>query len=139
MLEKTPETTFQAELDLSVEEFVEVLSRTSLGERRPIADHARVAGMLKNADIIVTARSGSRLIGVSRALTDFEFCTYLSDLAVDEEFQGHGIGRRLIEETHRAAGLKTMLILIAAPQAETYYPHIGMQRHDSCWYISRTE
>ena len=84
MLEKTPETTFQAELDLSVEEFVEVLSRTSLGERRPIADHARVAGMLKNADIIVTARSGSRLIGVSRALTDFEFCTYLSDLAVDE-------------------------------------------------------
>ena len=133
------EVTFQLEPELGPDEFIAVLSRTSLGERRPIHDRSRVEGMLKHADLIVTARCSSQLVGVSRALTDYQFCTYLSDLAVDEAFQGRGIGKRLIEETHKAAGLKTMLILIAAPQAVTYYPHIGMQPHNSCWYIPRTE
>jgi predicted N-acetyltransferase YhbS len=89
--------------------------------------------MLKNADLIVTARSNGRLVGVSRAITDFAFCTYLSDLAVDESCQKQGIGRKLIEQTHEAAGLMTRLILIAAPKARSYYPHIGMVPHDSCW------
>ena len=41
--------------------------------------------MLEHADIIVTARVTGQLVGVSRAVTDFAFCTYLSDLAVDAE------------------------------------------------------
>ena len=61
----------------------------------------------------------------------------MSDLAVDEAYQGQGIGRRLIQETHQAAGLHTMLILIAAPKAASYYPHIGMESHPSCWVIPR--
>ena len=89
------------------------------------------------ADMIVTARCDGKLVGVSRALTDFQFCTYLSDLAVDEAVQGQGIGKRLIEETHLAAGKHTMLILIAAPKAASYYPHIGMEAHPSCWVIPR--
>jgi predicted N-acetyltransferase YhbS len=92
--------------------------------------------MLEHADIIVTARDVRRLlVGVSRAITDFSYCTYLSDLAVDTAFQRRGIGRELIRRTHAAAGLKTSLILLAAPKAETYYPHIGMLHHRSCWRI----
>ena len=93
--------------------------------------------MLRHADIIVTARVEGLLVGVSRAITDFSYCTYLSDLAVDETFQRRGIGRELIRRTHEAAGLNTSLILLSAPKAQTYYPHIGMHRHDSCWYIRR--
>jgi predicted N-acetyltransferase YhbS len=59
----------------------------------------------------------------------------LSDLAVDEQFQGQGIGRELIRRTHETAGLQTTLILLAAPKAMTYYPHIGMTQHESCWLI----
>ncbi|MFO0918314.1 MAG: GNAT family N-acetyltransferase [Planctomycetaceae bacterium] len=77
------------------------------------------------------------MVGISRALTDYHFCTYLSDLAVDVAFQKQGIGRRLIRETHLAAGLQTSLILLAAPKAQTYYPHIGLKRHESCWMIDR--
>ncbi len=92
--------------------------------------------MLQHADIVLTARDeSSLLIGVSRAITDYSYCTYLSDLAVDEEFQKQGIGRELIRRTHETAGLHTRLILLAAPAAASYYPHIGMQRHDSCWMI----
>ena len=124
---------YQLEPELSAEEFIDVLVRSTLGERRPVDDRERIESMLKNADLIVTARSNGRLVGVSRAITDFAFCTYLSDLAVDESCQKQGIGRKLIERTHEAAGLMTRLILIAAPKARSYYPHIGMVPHDSCW------
>jgi ribosomal protein S18 acetylase RimI-like enzyme len=135
----SPEITYQLEPELGPDEFISVLNRSTLGERRPVDDPTRIAGMLQQADLVVTARSQGLLVGVSRALTDFEFCTYLSDLAVDEAFQRRGIGKRLIEETHRAAGPKTMLILISAPKAQTYYPHIGLESHPSCWVIPRAE
>lgn len=89
--------------------------------------------MLRNADVIITAQHEGLLLGVSRAITDFAYCTYLSDLAVDERHQRQGIGRELIRRTHEAAGLQTTLILLAAPKAREYYPRIGMIAHDSCW------
>ena len=132
-----PAVTYQLEPNLSAEEFIDVLVRSTLGERRPIDDLATMRALLANADVIPTARVDGLLVGVSRAVTDFAFCTYLSDLAVDERHQRQGIGRELIRRTHDAAGLHTNLILLAAPKAQTYYPHIGMTKHESCWIISR--
>ena len=129
--------TYQLEPDLSPQEFIDVLERSTLAERRPVGDAEAIRGMLRHADLIVTARLEGVLVGVSRAISDFSFCTYLSDLAVDKAQQGRGIGRELIRRTHEAAGLQTTLYLVAAPKAQTYYPHIGMTRHDSCWYIPR--
>jgi len=126
------------EPDLQSAEFVDVLARSTLAERRPVNRPEVIEAMLRHADIILTARVDGELVGVSRAITDFSYCTYLSDLAVDEAFQGRGIGRELIRRTHEAAGLNTSLILLSAPKAQTYYPHIGMQRHESCWFIRRT-
>jgi predicted N-acetyltransferase YhbS len=128
---------YSLEPHLQPDEFVDVLVRSTLGERRPVDRPDVIQAMLRHADIIATARVEGLLVGVSRAITDFSYCTYLSDLAVDEAFQRRGIGRELIRRTHEAAGLNTSLILLSAPKAQTYYPHIGMQRHDSCWYIRR--
>lgn len=129
---------YRIEPDLAAAEFVDILRRSTLAERRPVDEPATVAGMLAHADLIVTARTDDGLlVGVSRAITDFSYCTYLSDLAVDAAFQRRGIGRQLVLRTHAAAGLHTMLILLAAPKAKTYYPHIGMRPHDSCWLIDR--
>src|SRR5438034_3114453 len=106
-------------------EFIDVLRQSTLAERRPVDYPRRIELMLKNADVIVTARTPeARLVGVARAITDFAYCTYLSDLAVAREFQGQGIGRELIRRTHDAAGLSTRLILLSAPAAESYYPHV---------------
>ena len=126
---------YTLEPDLPPAEFIDVLRRSTLAERRPVDQPATIAGMLKNADIVLTARVDGKVVGVSRAVTDFNYCVYLSDLAVDVGHQGRGIGRELIRRTHEAAGLHTTLILIAAPKARTYYPHIGMEYHDSCWII----
>jgi predicted N-acetyltransferase YhbS len=128
---------YQLEPDLSSQEFIDVLKRSTLAERRPLTEADTVRAMLENADVIVTARRDGLLVGVSRAITDFGYCTYLSDLAVDEKYQRQGIGRELIRCTHEAAGLNTTLILLAAPKARDYYPYIGMTKHESCWITPR--
>ena len=128
---------YQLEPNLSADEFIDLLVRSTLAERRPIEDRATMEGMLAKAAIIVTARHKGQLVGISRAITDYNFCTYLSDLAVDQDFQRQGIGKELIRRTHEAAGLSTTLILLSAPKATTYYAHIGMTKHDSCWIITR--
>ena len=128
---------YDLEPDLGIEEFLDVLARSTLAERRPIDEPDTIRGMLRNADVIVTSRVDGLLVGVSRAITDFSYCTYLSDLAVDAAYQRRGIGRELIRRTHEAAGTNTALILLAVPLARSYYPRIGMAQHDSCWIIPR--
>jgi ribosomal protein S18 acetylase RimI-like enzyme len=128
---------YALEPDLSARAFRDILIASTLAERRPVNDQVRLERMLRQADIIVTARHGGRLVGVARAITDFAYCCYLSDLAVDVAYQRQGIGKRLIDETRARAGECATLILIAAPAAQTYYPKIGMQHATSCWLIQR--
>ncbi len=125
---------------LGAAEFADVLLRSTLAERRPVGDLERLGRMLEKADLIVTARNPEGLlVGVARSITDFSYCTYLSDLAVDVEYQRRGIGKELIRRTHEAAGAETSLVLLSAPKAESYYPHIGLTRHDSCWIVPRSK
>jgi GNAT superfamily N-acetyltransferase len=132
-----PEVVYARESDLGAAAFIDVLVRSTLAERRPVDEPETIRGMLRFAAVIMTARVQGRLVGVSRAISDFSYCTYLSDLAVDEAYQRRGIGRELIRRTHEAAGLETSLILLAAPRARAYYPRVGMIPHDSCWIIPR--
>lgn len=138
MTQPPTQVSYQLEPTLSPDEFIDLLDRSTLAERRPVDQPDTIRGMLQHADVIVAARIDGKLVGVSRAITDFNYCTYLSDLAVDVTFQRQGIGRELIRRTHEAAGLHTTLILLAAPKAESYYPHIGMKQHHSCWIIPRS-
>ena|SRR5579863_5354003 len=128
---------YSLEPNLAAEEFRDVLIASTLGARRPADDLKRLDRMLRNANIIVTARDDDKLVGVARALSDFSYCCYLSDLAVDHAYQRRGIGQRLIDETRAKAGPETTLILLSAPAAESYYPKIGMKKHESCWIFSR--
>jgi GNAT superfamily N-acetyltransferase len=128
---------FSLEPELPASEFLAILRRSGLAERRPVNEAATIEGMLRHASVIVTARIKNELVGVARAISDFSYCTYLSDLAVDVRYQRQGIGRELLRRAHEAAGRQTTLILLAAPAAREYYPHLGMQRHESCWIVER--
>lgn len=128
---------YACEENLGAAEFVDVLRRSSLSERRPVDDPDRIGRMLAHASLIVTARDQGRLVGVSRALTDFAHCCYLADLAVDRQYQRSGIGKRLIEETHRAAGPETSCILLSAPDALGFYRAIGMPQADNAFVLQR--
>lgn len=88
--------TYQTEEKLTIEEFKSVLISSTLGERRPVDEPERLAKMLEHGNLIITARDDGKLVGISRSFTDFSFCTYLSDLAVDLEYQKSGIGKELL-------------------------------------------
>jgi len=121
------------------EEFVDLLKRSTLAERRPVDDPKCIKAMVAHADLVCTAWDGEKLVGVARSVTDFEYCCYLSDLAVDAAYQKQGIGRELIRLTQSRLGSKAKIILLAAPKAEGYYARIGFDAHRSAWIISATE
>jgi GNAT superfamily N-acetyltransferase len=117
--------------------FTDLLRRSTLAERRPVDDAEAIAGMLANADLTVTAWDGELLVGVARSVTDFIYCCYLSDLAVDVAYQRQGIGVELIARTQAQLGPRCNLILLAAPAAADYYGHIGFNHHPRCWILPR--
>ena len=125
---------YKKEENISIEEFKEVLINSTLGQRRPIHELERLSKMIEFGNLIITARHNNKLIGVARSLTDFAFCTYLSDLAVDEKYQKKGIGKELIRRTKLEAPM-AKLILLAAPDAISYYPKIGMGQYEFCYYL----
>ena len=126
---------YETERSITAEEFIDVLKRSTLAERRPVDDPKCIAAMLAHGNLLCTAWDGYKLIGVARSVTDFEFCCYVSDLAVDETYQRQGVGRRLIQCTQSKLGKNAKLILLAAPKAEAYYPHLGFELHKSAWIL----
>jgi len=131
--------TYKTGNDLDLDAAIELYRASTLGERRPIEDRERMGAMLKNANLVITAWDGGLLVGISRSLSDFCYVTYLSDLAVRVSHQRTGIGRELIRRTQTAGGPKTTLLLLAAPAAEKYYPHVGFTHHPQAWLLPADE
>lgn len=137
-MQKKLAISYQVEKTVSVTEFLTVLEKSTLAERRPVEDFERLQAMLDNANLIVTARYEGNLIGIARSITDFVYATYLSDLAVDTFFQKQGIGTELIRQTKLKAP-KSKVILISAPKAVEYYPKIGMELIDFAYKLDDIE
>lgn len=126
--------TYRVGNDLDLDAVIELYQASTLGERRPVNDRERMRGMLAHANLVVSAWEGELLAGLARSLSDFSYCTYLSDLAVRRSHQRQGIGRELIRRTREAGGEAT-IILLAAPMAAEYYPRIGFTRHPQAWIL----
>jgi len=121
--------------ELDVDEVLEVYLDSGLGERRPIGETERFRAMLRNANLVVVCRVEGRLVGIARSISDYSYATYLSDLAVSREYQRSGIGRALIDATRQAAPC-AKIVLLSAPAAADYYPHIGFSPHGSAWVLN---
>ena len=125
----------EAGTDLDLNEVLEVYRSSGLGERRPIADTERMAAMVRTANLVVTCRIDGELVGIARSVSDFSYVTYLSDMAVSSSYQRSGIGRALIDATRKEAP-QAKIVLLAAPAATNYYPHIGFTQHGSAWVLN---
>jgi GNAT superfamily N-acetyltransferase len=121
--------------DLDLDAVIDVYRDSTLGERRPVDDREVMGRMLAGANLVVSAWDAERLVGIARSLSDFAFCTYLSDLAVRRSHQRQGIGRELVRRTQKE-GKSATVFLFAAPAAESYYPHIGFSQ-GSGWMLTR--
>ncbi len=122
---------------ISMEQFIELLTNSTLGERRPVDDLECMEGMISNSNLIVSAWNLGKLVGLARSVTDFHYACYLSDLAVDHRHQKMGIGKQLQIITQSQLGHHCKLILISAPSANEYYKHIGFTNNERCWVLER--
>ncbi|WP_456479104.1 GNAT family N-acetyltransferase [Nautilia sp.] len=120
--------------EISARDFIDILNRSALAERRP-DDIEVIEGMLKNADIIITAYDNDKIVGIARAVTDYHYCCYLSDLAVDKEYQHQGIGKTLILRLKQKLHKNCKIILLSAPAGTGFYPKIGFEKHNSAWVL----
>jgi len=122
---------------LDLDEVLEVYRSSGLGLRRPIEDRQRMDAMVRNANLVLVARDtdDGTLIGIARSVSDFAYVTYLSDIAVAGTHQRSGIGRALIDATRKEAPT-AKIVLLSAPAAAEYYPHIGFAPHTSAWVLN---
>jgi predicted N-acetyltransferase YhbS len=126
---------YREDAELSVAAAIDLYNRSGLGARRPVTRPDIFEGMLRNANLTVTAWDGARLVGISRSLTDFTYVAYLADLAVDAQYQKSGIGRALIAETRARVKPECMIVLLAAPLANDYYPRVGFEHNPRAWVM----
>lgn len=126
---------YRVNAELDADALADVFEKS--GILRPTHDRERLQRMIENANLTVTAWDGEALVGVARALTDFSWCCYLSDLAVDKAYQHQGIGRELIRRVQAEAGEESCLLLLSAPTAMEYYPKIGLDPVNNGWMRKR--
>jgi len=131
------EITFRNDITPDIDQIIEVYN--SSGINRPTIDRERIEKMYSNSNLILTAWCNDELVGISRSLTDFSYCCYLSDLAVRKEYQKRGIGKKLIQMTKDKIGEQVTLILLSAPTAIDYYPKIGMAKINNGFIIKRNK
>ena len=120
---------------ITAEEVAEVFRAS--GIKRPVDQLERLQRMIDHADIIITVWEDNKLIGIARAITDYSYCCYLSDLAVDKGYQKQGIGKQLIKELQKQLNEETSLLLLSAPDAMDYYPRLGFNQLENAFLIPR--
>ncbi len=124
---------------LTLAEFIGVYRASTLAERRPADDESIMQQMMDNAPLTISAWDGDTPVGIARTLTDFGYVAYLADLAVVGTHQGLGIGRGLVAATRAELGADCMLVLLAAPDANAFYPKIGFSSNPRAWVLQGTE
>ena len=130
--------TYITQPKITAQDFIDILEKSTLGLRRPLADLAAMELMIQHGNVYVGAYDGRKLVGLARVMTDFVYTSYLSDLAIDEAYQHQGIGKQLIIEVKKFIP-RAKVILLSAPAAEGYYPKIGMQKHEHCYFIDSVD
>ena len=130
--------TYLPQPNITAQDFIDILDKSTLGLRRPLADKEAMQMMFEYGNFYLGAYDGENLVGLARVMTDFVYTSYLSDLAVDEAYQHQGIGKQLIIEVKKFIP-RAKVILLAAPAAEGYYPKIGMRNHGHCYVLDNVE
>lgn len=129
------EITYKHNLPLDPQDVVRVFQAS--GITRPVNDLPRIARMFVAPALTISAWHDGRLVGLSRSLTDYAYCCYLSDLAVDTEYQRYGIGKELVRRTRDAVGEEVSIVLLSAPGAMSYYPGLDFTPADNAFLIKR--
>ncbi len=128
---------------ISADEYIDFLKRTNLGSQYPKERfYERIGKLVNNVSISLIARNEeNKIIGVLFGLTDYCYWLYVTDLGVDREYEGQGIGRKLMKTAHSIAGGEKdiAVYLIANEDAIPFYEKLGMKLSDEVMQYNKIE
>lgn len=128
---------------LTAEEYINFLKRTDLGSQYPKERFTdRISKLVNNVSISLVARNkNGSAVGVLFGLTDYAYWLYVTDLGVDRDYEGRGIGRQLMKKAHdKAGGEKDIAVyLIANENAIPFYEKLGMKKADDVMQYNHIE
>jgi ribosomal protein S18 acetylase RimI-like enzyme len=99
---------------------------------------AKIVRAFANSSLVCLAFDSTRLIGASRALTDWEYHATIYDVVVHPDYQRRGIGRRMMRELMQR--LKVWRIMLVADDGvKSFYRRIGFGDYqDVMAYVDRS-
>ncbi len=128
---------------ITAKEYIDFLKRTDLGSQYPKERfEERISKLVDNVSISLVARNeDGRIVGVLFGLTDYAYWLYVTDLGVDREYEGQGIGSQLMRTAHDLAGGKKdiAVYLIANENAIPFYEKLGMQKSNEVMQYDHIE
>ena len=128
---------------VSAEEYIDFLKRTDLGSQYPQERFAeRIAKLVNSVTISLIARNADgSIVGALFGLTDYVYWLYVTDLGVDRDYEGQGIGTRLMKTAHDIAGGEKdiAVYLIANENAVPFYEKLGMKKADDVMQYNHIE
>lgn len=127
---------------LTAPEYIDFLKRTDLGAQYPKERFAeRIEKLVRNASISLVARDAGKIVGVCFGLTDFCYWLFITDLGVDRDYAGQGIGTALMKEAHNIAGGEKdiAVYLVANEHAVGFYEKLGMKKSDDVMQYNHIE
>lgn len=128
---------------LTADEYIDFLKRTNLGSQYPKERfNERICKLVKNVSISLVARDENDfIVGALFGLTDYCYWLYVTDLGVDRDYEGRGIGRTLMKTAHEIAGGEKdiAVYLIANEDAIPFYEKLGMKKSDEVMQYNKIE
>lgn len=105
------------------DELADVIGKAGLAIHPPQVFHTA----FQNSYAVVFVYDGQRLVGCGRSLSDGAFQAVLYDVALLPQYQGLGLGRKILQELLQSSP-DCNIILFASPGKEPFYERFGFRR-----------
>lgn len=83
---------------------------------------------LLHSHTLVTARSGGKLVGLGNAISDGYLVVYFPHLLVHPDFQGKGVGKKIMNRMSEVYNGFHMQMLTADKEAVDFYQRMGFEK-----------
>lgn len=117
--------TFSERRDIAIEQILPIYeSNLWSSAKKPRVLHQA----LLNSHALVSAWDGEMLIGIGNAISDGFLVVYYPHLLVSPDYQGQGIGKRIMEILKKRYEEMHMHMLVADSEAIVFYEKCGFTR-----------
>jgi len=106
----------------------EVLSLYESNEWSSAKKPKELMSALKNSHTLVVARSEGLLVGIGNAISDGHLVVYYPHMLVHPDYQGKGVGRKMMEAMQSVYGSFHQQMLTADGEAIEFYKKLGFER-----------